>query len=842
MFNPFFIGQFISGHLNIVYSYAIGPILFFTYDKMLLNLKFRWALIFSITFSLSFFLVGGQILYQIPLLILYTIILIIIDNINKKETIKLLSVCFVLSIFLYSFQLAPTLLGAQSTYTQPKQDLSFKNIEMHLKYSFPLKESLIGMPKELNLELPNKIYFYILSDSQMFLINLIIPIFAFLAICFRKDRYILLFSIATLFSIFISKGPHQPLNEIYLWSYFNIPLFESLRVPNRWLIITFFSYAFLCGITLDALSRKMSKINGYQLSKIFSILLISIILVSSGYGIIYGFKTFSFPQNIQDNYLQISKDSSDFRIATFPYYQTWMKSGSGYGQDIEIMIDWGIASSFFTGKPVIGKGGWELNTKDFVLYSYFLTITDKTQNWPKIVGSFDIKYVVDQKYPPTEVPIHQNTFLEKQKGMKTIYSSKNGTIYENTYWIPRIFTTSKSALVVGGRESLTSLAEINEFNFREFTLFFANQVFENDGREKYIDLFNKSDALIFVNSKPLDLTILMLDDKIRIKPAQYAYPSIDAKEHWIASDTATKTGMFALNSMTLSTFGENDVSIQIKSEKDGSYEVWTRLIYDKNAGKLGISIDGEEIGSIVPYSKIRNIKWVKLGNIDLRKGDHALTLQNKKSSYGVTNEIDEIILAEPDKLANKIDEVNNELEKSNRIIIISETQKVGKITDFLQISNFPKLNYQQSEFKDYLIYYTMKEEENEVKFPDFFKTEDSYPEINYTKINPTKYEVKVKTDKPFFLIFSDSYHPLWRAYIDGEEIQSIISYSFINGFYIQKTGEYEVTIEFIGQRYVWIGGIISLTTFIFAISYILFENRMLQIFRRIRKILYGEND
>jgi len=36
------------------------------------------------------------------------------------------------------------------------------------------------------------------------------------------------------------------------------------------------------------------------------------------------------------------------------------------------------------------------------------------------------------------------------------------------------------------------------------------------------------------------------------------------------------------------------------------------------------------------------------------------------------------------------------------------------------------------------------------------------------KINPTKYVVKVgKDEKPFFLVFSESYHPQWKAYVES---------------------------------------------------------------------------
>ncbi|OQX52630.1 MAG: hypothetical protein B5M53_08085, partial [Candidatus Cloacimonas sp. 4484_209] len=43
------------------------------------------------------------------------------------------------------------------------------------------------------------------------------------------------------------------------------------------------------------------------------------------------------------------------------------------------------------------------------------------------------------------------------------------------------------------------------------------------------------------------------------------------------------------------------------------------------------------------------------------------------------------------------------------------------------------------------------------------------PTITFRKINPTRYEVKIENaTAPFFLVFSESYHPKWKAYIKTE--------------------------------------------------------------------------
>lgn len=44
---------------------------------------------------------------------------------------------------------------------------------------------------------------------------------------------------------------------------------------------------------------------------------------------------------------------------------------------------------------------------------------------------------------------------------------------------------------------------------------------------------------------------------------------------------------------------------------------------------------------------------------------------------------------------------------------------------------------------------------------------DYAPKITFRRVNPTKYEVRVKASQPFFLVFSESFHPGWEAYVEN---------------------------------------------------------------------------
>jgi len=111
-----------------------------------------------------------------------------------------------------------------------------------------------------------------------------------------------------------------------------------------------------------------------------------------------------------------------------------------------------------------------------------------------------------------------------------------------------------------------------------------------------------------------------------------------------------------------------------------------------------------------------------------------------------------------------------------------------------------------------------------------FENNHNSAKVNYTKINPTLWKVKVNATKPFMLSFAEAYDPLWeaRVYRDGklmEKVRSIPLYSVINGFWINETGNLEIVIRYTPQDWFEIGLAISATTFVGCIGYLFYNWR-----------------
>jgi uncharacterized membrane protein YfhO len=109
--------------------------------------------------------------------------------------------------------------------------------------------------------------------------------------------------------------------------------------------------------------------------------------------------------------------------------------------------------------------------------------------------------------------------------------------------------------------------------------------------------------------------------------------------------------------------------------------------------------------------------------------------------------------------------------------------------------------------------------------------------IIYDRINPTTYRVEVNSSKPCYLVFSESYHKDWIAYVDGQQVQDeyhLTANGFANAWYIDKAGTHVITLEFLPQRLLSIGLAMSVTTGVVCIVYIE-KDKIKTIYKRITK-------
>jgi hypothetical protein len=88
-------------------------------------------------------------------------------------------------------------------------------------------------------------------------------------------------------------------------------------------------------------------------------------------------------------------------------------------------------------------------------------------------------------------------------------------------------------------------------------------------------------------------------------------------------------------------------------------------------------------------------------------------------------------------------------------------------------------------------------------------------------INPTKYKVLVSAKAPFLLSLPEKFDPMWTAKVDGMNFPSLPLYSSTNGFWINKSGTFEIILDYDPQQWFSFGMYLTIITILLSIAYIL---------------------
>jgi hypothetical protein len=155
---------------------------------------------------------------------------------------------------------------------------------------------------------------------------------------------------------------------------------------------------------------------------------------------------------------------------------------------------------------------------------------------------------------------------------------------------------------------------------------------------------------------------------------------------------------------------------------------------------------------------------------------------------------------------------------------------------------------------DKLILYSDSKDQNINNL--FSETESSYSAeiLKHNTINPMKQEIEINATKPFIIRLQQPYHPLWTAYVNGEEhdpvpiyfdnsqypTQNIVStnYPAINGFLIEDTGKMLVTIEYKALKWLYAGVIISIVAFSALLICLIWQRRQIT-FKLLKRVADG---
>ena len=102
--------------------------------------------------------------------------------------------------------------------------------------------------------------------------------------------------------------------------------------------------------------------------------------------------------------------------------------------------DLGFSSFLWSGHPVVGIGNWKTGPAySFVDYTHGLMLDGETTDFAKLLGSFNVRYIVVQGYLPSHsqsIPKgfdkeFQSKFITQQEGLNLVWENQKTKIYEN---------------------------------------------------------------------------------------------------------------------------------------------------------------------------------------------------------------------------------------------------------------------------------------------------------------------------------------------------------------------------------------------------------------------------
>lgn len=203
-----------------------------------------------------------------------------------------------------------------------------------------------------------------------------------------------------------------------------------------------------------------------------------------------------------------------------------------------------------------------------------------------------------------------------------------------------------------------------------------------------------------------------------------------------------------------------------------SLRVALRVVVGSAAGELSVKID-DDVSFFFPLiSSTQHFSWVETPSFQLNKGTHRLAVENNGNSR----------------------------------------------VDF-----------------DEAMVFSVHPGEGELPLENLLSSDSNSASCTFVKIDPTRYKIHVRAGAPFFLVFSESWHPSWQIEVDGETLSPILVNSFANGYFIEKTGDFDITLEFKLQVYYTISGYISLISLLAVLAYITHEEirKAISITKRI---------
>lgn len=395
-YNPYALVEFIfEGHGAFSMAYMLTPLVFFSLDLLLKGKTVVRVVTFSfllamliLTHPQSVFLIGPLIgLYALYKLATNVIVNISFSGMLLKVTILksavrdlvgrtvLLLLSLMLSLMFSAIWWLPFLFARSKTFmtTFSFTDVMFPATPFGILSLRPPSSNYPPIEFSLNTPLP----------TQLLQLSILVPVL--LGVFLEKKKGILLTLSAFFFSL-IALGLQSPI-KIYEFLFTNIPFYNSIRTPSRFMFTISFLFALLGGLGVAGLRRYVKKVK----VKSAFVLLLAVLIVGNVWSDAQnGFRTFKFPPEWDYAIKWLAEQPDDtYRIAS-PPHKAWIYSPE-FGTVLNPMFFTHHHHKESVGGNIPSDASMEIGTILEQLFWYPQSLPIDSKSW---LDYFNVKYVV----------------------------------------------------------------------------------------------------------------------------------------------------------------------------------------------------------------------------------------------------------------------------------------------------------------------------------------------------------------------------------------------------------------------------------------------------------------
>ncbi|MDQ3098170.1 MAG: hypothetical protein M3Q44_00280 [bacterium] len=690
------------------------------------------------------------------------------------------------------------------------------------------------------------------------------------------NRFLYIFLFMALFGIFLAKGSGPPFGFIFIFLFENIKIIESLRNPFEKIgLFIPVSYAALSGYSLYVILENLKKKKKFGALVIIVLMVIIILPYPFWSGLLFtgtfhpqnnpeiGYKT-EVPSYYKDADKYLANDPNPFRLIAVPLKGEGINYKWEYGYaGVELYnglfsrpaISFATSIQFYT--PIANQV-----EQIAMLYPERLIQMMQILNAKYLIVRNDVDHAIREMTPSEEL---SKKIRSKESQLQLSQSFGKLDFYNSpeTGESNKIYIASNVIQYPHTEEYLfTNVLAHSNYNFTDIFVKDTDKIESLNGQLKqkiYTPVVKETDqdiSSIGTDFIPVEVPVVSRDNALLELPHVSTLP--DSRMYFFAHIReqimrSNKKQIWSDKQFdTLRFAGKRLVETYKLIEKKASPDLITKSSdeYYKNLMQVergyilsfkGIPAELMRHKHVIDMIKQHGVNSNKFDG--LRKSDEYLSIifdkgiplngvanvKVKRSKYLISVDESKAYQLQLKLISNKeIPEYKEVLINDNKYIINNGIfRDEVNLNQGINVVDIP-INKISPNISDEIQNIAVSVVDN-----DFSPISNQKPHMTFTMLNSAKYKVHIKNaTAPYTLVLSESFHPLWKAKINGQkEIQSgnhFLVNSYANAWHITDTGEYDIEIEFGAEGSFRLGKIvtfITVTGLFLAIGAILVKNK-----------------